>query len=52
MKKQSKESFTETLQRQISNYIIPAPDITNLESTSVIQSLKKCMRTLLNKPLQ
>lgn len=34
MKKQSEESFTEILQRQGSNYVIPAPDITNLESTS------------------
>lgn len=36
MKKQSEESFTEILQRQGGNYIIPALDITNLESTSEI----------------
>lgn len=34
MKERREESFMETHQRQSSNYIIPEPDIINLESTS------------------
>lgn len=33
-KEQCKESFMETHQRQSSNYVMPAPDVINLESTS------------------